>query len=293
MTYYQFVQAVEQRVKEEIEGRVSVSVHTARKYNGTVRKGILFSEEGNNVSPTIYLEEYYRKYELGDTVDIIVREILSLYGKVRFGEPWKEELIRDYEGIKGRIIYRLINKKANQEILEDMPYIAYLDLAIVFYVLLEANLCGTATMPVKTEHLRMWKVTKEQVYRRACENTGKLLPCEFQTMYSVMADIVGDIDSEEGGEEVLYVLSNNLRSFGAAAILYPGCLKMVGDYLGEDYYVLPSSVHETVIIKKSAASGKAFLSALVEEINDTQVDREEVLSNRAYYYDRVHGKLSM
>ena len=89
------------------------------------------------------------------------------------------------------------------------------------------------------------------------------------------------------------MLSNHLRSFGAAAVLYPGRLEEVGSYLGEDFYVLPSSVHEMIVVRKSAASGKDFLSAMVTEINMTQVDREEVLSNQAYYYDCAHKKLSL
>ena len=123
MTYYQFVQTVEEKVKEGLEKSVCVSVHTAQKYNGTLRKGILFSEQGSNISPTIYLEEYYRQFEQGDTIEEIVKEIVLLYKKVRFKEPWKEEMIRSYEGIKGRLIYRLINKKENEGLLKDMPYV--------------------------------------------------------------------------------------------------------------------------------------------------------------------------
>lgn len=291
MTYYQFIQTVEEKVREEIEKSVCVSVHTAQKYNGILRRGILFSEQGSNISPTIYLEEYYRQFERGDTIDEIVGEILVLYRKIRFKEPWKEEIIRNYEGIKGRIIYRLINKGANEKLLAEMPHVPYLDLAIVFYVLLEAGIYGTATMPVKTEHLALWKVTEAQVYEQACKNTEKLLPCEFRSMRSVLEEMT-DIDAPDE-EDVLYVLSNHLRSFGAAAVLYPGRLEEAGDYLEEDFYVLPSSVHEMIIVRKSAASGKAFLSAMVSEINATQVDTEEVLSNRAYYYERAHKKLSM
>ena len=291
MTYYQFVQAVEEKVKEGIGKDVCVSIYTAQKYNGTLRKGILFSEQGSNISPAIYLEEYYRQFERGDSLEFIVREILLLYGKLRFREPWKEELLKNYEGLKDRLIYRLINRKANEELLREMPYVPYLDLAIVFYVLLDADVCGMAAMPVKEENLKLWNATKEQVYEEACRNTQRLLPCEFQTMRSVISELT-DKEAPEG-EDVLYVLGNRLRSFGAAAILYPGRLEEIGEYLGENYYVLPSSVHETIVVRESAAPGKAFLRAMVTEINETQVDEEEVLSNGAYYYDRAHRRLCM
>lgn len=291
MTYDEFVQAVEEKIKEELSGRVCVSVYTAQKYNGALRKGLLFCEYENNVSPTIYLEEYYRQYRCGKPVELAVREIAELYREIRFREPWEDEFIRNYDNIKEKLVYRLIHREKNKEILKEMPYIPYLDLAIVFYVLLEAGPYGTAAMPVKTEHLRIWHVTEQQIYERACENTECLLPYEFRTIRSVIAELT-DMD-DTGEDDVLYVLSNHLRSFGASALLYQGRLEEVGEYLGEDYYVLPSSVHEVIVIRKSAASGKEFLSAIVKEINETQVEREEVLSNQAYYYDRTCKRLTM
>lgn len=291
MTYHQFIQAVELRVKEEAPEKVRVAVHTARKNNGAFRKGILLSEQNVNISPTIYLEEYYNQFRQGIPVEEIAEEILALYQKIRFKKSWKEDTLSDYKAIRERIVYRLINYDANSTMLADMPYVRYLDLAIVFYVLLEVNGYGTASMMIENKHLKEWNVSKAQVYAQACENTRYLLPYEFQTMRAVIEDLTGE--EEPVDDEGIYVLSNNLRSYGAAVILYPGRLGQIGDYLGEDYYVLPSSVHETIIIPESMAPGKEMLSDMVEEINHTQVDAEEILSDQAYFYDRVHKRLSL
>ena len=86
-------------------------------------------------------------------------------------------------------------------------------------------------------------------------------------------------------------MSNRLRSYGAAAILYEDRLEGIGDYLKENYYVLPSSVHEVIIVPESAAPGWEALNALVAEVNETQIEAEDILSDRAYYYDRGKGKL--
>ena len=184
-----------------------------------------------------------------------------------------------------------MNQEANKDLLKEVPYEAYLDMAIVFYVLLEVNTYGMASMLIKDEHLAMWNVTAEEICRRAYENTGKLLPYELKTMKAVIQELT-DTESENK-EDVMYVLSNRSRSYGAAAILYKGRLEGIGEYLKEDYYVLPSSVHEVIIIPQSAAPGQEELSDLVTEINTTQVDAEEVLSNHAYYYDRKKKKLLM
>lgn len=291
MTYHQFIQAVELRVKEEAPETVRVSIHTARKNNGAYRRGILLSEQNVNISPTIYLEEYYKQFRQGIPVEEIAGEILGLYQKIRFKKSWKEDTLSDYERISERIVYRLINYEANKTILTDTPHVRYLDLAIVFYVLLEVNGYGTASMMIKERHLKEWDVSESQIYAQACQNTKVLLPYEFQTMKTVIEDLTGIEESDD--DENIYVLSNNLRSYGAAVLLYPGRLQQIGDYLGEDYYVLPSSVHETIIIPESMAPDKDMLSEMVSEINHTQLDEEEVLSDQAYYYDRSHKRLSL
>ncbi len=289
MTYYQFVQTVEQKVSKEIGERVRVSIHTARKYNGVMRRGLLFSEQDGRVSPTIYLEEYYRRFEQGGAMDAVVAEIVKLYGRLRMEKTWEKRTLHDYAELGERIVYRLVNREKNLEMLREMPYIPYLDLAVIFYVLFESDICGTAAMPVREEHLRQWGVAKEQVCKQARDNTCRLLPCEFKAMSSVMAEFM---DTEDMGEkDILFVLTNRSRSFGAAAVLYPGELERIGNFLEEDYYVLPSSVHEMLVVRKSAVLGKEPLSEMVKEINETQVAEEEVLSDRAYYYDRARKEL--
>lgn len=291
MTFYQFVKAVESNVQKELAERVNVSVHTAQKNNGICRKGISLSEQGSNISPTIYLEEYYRQFQQGNSVENIVQEILSLYGKIRFREPWKEEILRDYAMLKNRIIYRIVNRQANRELLKEVPNVPYLNLSIVFHVLLEMNVYGTATMPVRNEHLMMWGVTCEEIYRQAGHNTHKIFPYNFKSMHTVIAELTNTESTDT--EDEMYVLSNEIRSFGAAAVLYPACLEEIGERLGEDYYVLPSSVHEMIIVRKSVSPEKNILSQMVSEINESQVDAEEVLSDCAYFYSRRQKTLSL
>ena len=263
MTYEQFVQTVEHKVKEGIGEGVCVSIHTAQKYNGASRKGILFSEEKSNVSPAIYLEEYYHRFHEGDSLDAIVKEILKLH------------------------------RRMNRRLLKEMPYVPWLDLAIVFYVLLEADAYGMAAMPVTSEHLNIWGATEEEVYEEACRNTKMLLPASFQTMDEVIEQLTGEEQKKETGAGRVYVISNRLRSFGASAILYPGFLEEIGRRLKDDYFVLPSSVHEAIIVPRKGSCGKELLDKMVAEINKTQVMQEEALSDRAYYYDRILRKLSM
>lgn len=290
MTYYQFVQAVESEMKEVVNEDVALSIYTAEKNNGVKRHGITITQKGINISPTIYLEEYYEKYLNGCKVESIAKDVWRLYHEVRLQKSWNEEKISSYESIEEKIVYRLVNFEANRNLLKEVPYVAYLDLAVIFYVMLEINEHGTACMLIRNEHLSMWCVTPDDIYNKAKENTWKLLPSEFHTMRAMMEEY-----NKKGsyvGMDILHVLTNKIRSFGAAVILYDGILEMVGDFLGDNYYVLPSSVHEVIVVsEKEAPWGGAGLSEMVREINHTQVEEEDILSDTAYYYDREKKKL--
>ena len=290
MTFYQFIQAVELKMKEVVNEDTSLCLYTADKNNGVKRYGITITQKGINVSPTIYLEEYYEKFQKGCTIERIVEDIFQLYHQVRFEKSWDEGEVSTFEAVENRIIYRLVNFEANRELLKEVPYDPYLNLAIIFYVLLEVNERGTACMLIRKEHLEMWNTSIDEIWGKAKENTWHILPSEFHTMRAIMKSY-----KKEGnyvGMDILYVLTNKIRSFGAAVILYDGCLEMIADFLQDNYFVLPSSVHELIIVsEKDAPWGGVGLSEMVKEINRSQVDPEDILSDTTYYYDREKKKL--
>lgn len=289
MTYDQFIQAVEGIVKREVRDNITVHLHTNVKNNGIRRCGIMLKEQGINVTPMIYLEEYYQQFQHGVSLEAIAHNLLQLYEEVRFERSWKGNPIKEYSMVQRKLVYRLINREKNQELLKQIPFVEYLDLAVVFYILLETGPFGVASVLVRNEHLRAWKVSKETVYQAAHRNTEYLLPEEFCTMKTVIEELTGHREYE--GRDVMYVFSNRIRSFGAASILYDGRLEKIAERLQDNYYVLPSSVHETIIIAESDAPEKEDLDSIIREINDTQVEPEEVLANKAYYYDRREGQL--
>lgn len=291
MDYCQFVNEVEMKVQGCVSEKTKVQAHIAVKNNGKERRGLMLIQEGINISPTIYLEEYYEQFQNGNSLEQIVEKILELYKEVRFQNSWEGDYIQSFEKIKHMIVYKLINKEKNKKLLKDTPYKPFQDLAIVCYVLLELNKSGTATMLVKEEHLKMWGVTKEEVFEQAEKNSGRLLPAEFSRMKDVIAEML-DLDLEENRtEDFMYVLSNESRSFGAVCMMYTGVLEMIAMELKENYYVIPSSVHEVIIIPESKAPEKFEIEEMVAEINKTQVEEEEVLSDRVYYYSMKEKRL--
>lgn len=294
MNYQQFIEEVERRVKEKIKGNetITVYIHTAVKNNGKERKGITVSEKGIHISPTIYLEEYFQQFQEGKPIEKIVEKILQLYEEVKCSHPCEESLLQNYEELKGKFACKLIHRGKNEKLLNDIPYVPWMDLAIVVFVLLEVSPYGTATVLVRKEHLEIWGLTEAQLFDEAKKNTPILLPYQFCPMRKLLREICPyAVNEGEEEEESLYVLSNKLRSFGAASMLYEGILEKVGQKLGENYYILPSSIHEVIVVPESKSPVKQDLEEMVREINETQVEEEEVLSDRVYYFSRKENRL--
>ena len=176
MTYYQFIHAVEVKVKEQVEDNVTVYIHSTVKNNATKRHGLTIAEKDLNIFPTIYLEEYYQQFQSGSSVESIVGDIMRLYTEVRFQRPFEGEFIKEYQSIKGKIVYHLVNRETNKDLLKEVPYEKYLDLAVIYYVLLEVNSYGMASMMIRHEHLKMWHVTEKEISKEAYKNTRRRLP---------------------------------------------------------------------------------------------------------------------
>ncbi|MDD3206116.1 MAG: DUF5688 family protein [Lachnospiraceae bacterium] len=303
---------------------VTVVINQVTKNNGIILEGMTIQEKENNISPTIYLNSFFETYKNGATFSDNVKTIIQLYEQNKVSDRLNMDFFTKYEKVRGKIVYKLINYEQNQELLKVIPHIRYLDLAIVFYCLVTNEVIGDATILIHEKHRKMWKVSLETLYEAAKENTSKLLPFEIQNMEEVMRKILLDnlrkeyedteMCKEEGrenaeewlnnmveqmllesmGEQIkipMYVLSNQSRIHGAACILYKDVLKNFTHEIGKDCYILPSSIHETLLIPVDENRNTLELNEMVQEVNQTQVDREEVLANHAYYYSRVRDEL--
>ena len=169
-------------------------------------RGCCWQEKGQLMSPTIYLEEYYQQYRTGVKLEDITEQIQSLYRELRMKPITETRFLYEYEQVKDRIVLKVINREKNEELLETIPYWPFLDLAIVFYVLLDINEAGAATMPVNLEHLKIWSVTEQELLKKAKENAVRLLPAQIRTMSSIVAEIMGAAPKEEV-EDFMFVLS--------------------------------------------------------------------------------------
>ncbi len=292
MNYQQFVSAVEVKIKQQLGSNISVCVHTTLKNNGRQRIGITVSEQGINISPTIYLEEYYEEFLKNTPLEDIAKNILELYKELKYEHSWDIAPLQSYHSVKDRIFHKLIHASENEAYLQTVPHVLYLDFAIVFGILYEMTETGTATIPITNTLLNLWGVTTETISEQAHQNTPHLMPFDFKPMRTVINELLGnDSFSDYAEEDCMYILTNQSQNFGAACILYPDVLSNIARKLKENYYVLPSSIHEVIIVPESQSPCRTDLDCMIRDINETQVSPEEVLSNRAYYFSQQENRL--
>ncbi|XCP83453.1 DUF5688 family protein [Roseburia hominis] len=267
MTYIQFVEIMQREVREQMQPEVQVELHTTMKNNSTRKIGLVLMQKGINMSPTIYMEEFYSRYLGGTEIPALVQVVRNIYEKVKVQNSYPFENILSFPKVKDKICYQLIQKTTNRQLLDQVPHDDYLDLAVVYYILLENTDFGDATLTVRNEHLHRWNVAQEEVAEAARRNTPHLLPLSMYPM-------VGH----------LHILTNNARSLGAAAILYPNALEHAYEMLGENFYILPSSIHEVILIPESHGIRRTQLDVMVKEVNANELEPSEVLSEHVYYY---------
>jgi len=238
------------------------------KNNGTRRTGILFKQEDSNLAPTIYLEEFYQKYLKGQQVPDLADSICSIYQEIRVKKTCDCQNLFDFNHVKEHIVYKLIRRDANEELLKKIPYEPFLDLAVVYYIQIDNTRFGSAAIQIRNEHLRYWRVEKEEIRRLAEKNTPRIYPVQIRQIVRFM-----------------YVATNEQCSLGAAVMRYPDFREKVRGMIRGDFYILPSSIHEVILVPESFGLEPERMQEMVKEINQTGVAPEEVLSDSVYYFD--------
>ena len=293
MEFTNFTTLVQREVEKRAGENYRVKLNDVMKNNGVVLRGITLMQDDSNISPTIYLNPYYDAYENGDTtLGTVIDEVIDTYERNKINRSSDRRFFMNYESVRSRIIFKLINTEKNRELLRDVPYIPFHDLSIVFQCLVSEERFGNASILIHNVHLQLWKVNARELYECALENTPLLQGYELADMNTVLEEMkaLGGIDDEEiedmQQEVPMYVLSNKSRINGASCILYKDILKDFAMVVDKDLYVLPSSIHEVILLPSDGTQESEQLKEMVREINQSQVEKEEVLSDSVYYYRR-------
>ena len=266
---------------------MEISFQTITRNNDVRLHGCLLRRNESHIAPTLYMENFYDLYKdgmsVGETADAMLRICVNSLDDVREFDFAPE----DWESVRKMIGMKVLGYERNPELLQRVPYIRYEDLAVVFiFVLKEAGITGGVAV-ITSELSGLWGISAEELFAQARQSAPVLL----EPVVSNIRNMIGDcpeeveeiIDDPENAVD-MYILTNKSQTYGASALFYPGLLEKITDYLCGGFYILPSSVHEVILIPEAAGEPDA-LRRMVQEVNRCEVPEDMILSDNVYYYD--------
>lgn len=282
-----------EEVIRELEGRLpenfKINSNRVLKNNSVVLEGLMIKEGDQSVVPSIYLEPFFDKFLSGYSIPKIVDDIIKLYEETvnRPGTLKKFEMSR--ADIIDNLYIRLVSFERNQELLRDSIYFEVLDLAAVVYFCVEKGQSEVASARLTQSLCERYKIDGNEAMEKALVNTEKLFPPVVKPMADVLENLKYVRNSDvQGLKEYLdvpmYVLTNSSGLNGASCLLYEGLLEELYKRFEEDFYILPSSIHEVILMPTSACPEVEMLTDLVTTINREEINDMEILSDRVYHF---------
>lgn len=308
MGYEEFKERLLEELREYYGESVEVGICTVKKNNGKSYEGvqIILDNSGRSVVPVIGLDGLYEAYSNG-SMDIAecVEEVCKEHKKNEATDDVLGfvEKLADWSAVKESVYPMLLSTQKNGEMLKNLVSKQMLDLSVVYIVRIE--IAGEVRGNAKISHqlMRHYGIKKRELHKQAMENLLKD-GYEFLDMATVIRDMlrsgeneddkgryIEDIQAEDEQPVKMYVLTNKEKSYGAAGILNK---KFVREFAkGKNFFILPSSIHETIFVPADDLSDRELFDNMVEEVNNTQVSMEERLTNHCYYYDGQADEIRM
>lgn len=294
LTFEEFISIIKDEILEHLNTayvEADVEVVDVKKSNDVVLKALTIRRKDNIMCPTIYLNPFFKEYEEGKGVDEIMEEIAKLREENEMKAPDLINDISDYEKIVDKILPRAAGNIAwNTELMQIRPYKLIQD--IVFYFVLDVDLDGgSGSIYITNKLMNKWNVEREDLVRAAQRNFKKseMFNSSLKSMFETLSELMpADLIEDQITDNLMYVLSNEKKMFGASLIWNTELLDDIYEKYGS-FIIIPSSIHEVLIVPMSSEVDVKMLNDMVKSVNETQVDKKEWLSDHCYVYTYEGG----
>ena len=284
LNYEEFKRELQKKVQDAVGKAQEVFVERMKKNNQRIKEVLSIRTKEENLVPVISIEELYRDLQVGDSLEDIVENVCYILKQKK--KINVDQFFGTWELQKKHVRVRLINREWNKERLKELPHRNFLDLAITFRVEYEKD-TKKAGYDISYPMLDKWGITETELEEAALQNL-KQTAYNIRGMQEVVCEMLGVQKTPEEEEEVL-VMSNPENWYGAAGMLRTDLLQKFAEEQGCNFYILPSSLHEIILVKEKMECPVKELRAMVREVNRGVVEREEWLSEEVYYFDREKG----
>ena len=302
MNFNEFVNEVKGNIKIFIPKdyeNAEVSTMECHKLNRAYT-GLMVRKEGEMLTPTINLNRLYEAYKAqpGVTMETVCRKIADIVLETPIQVDMKA--ILNYEDVKDKLFIRVSSAEANKDMLANVPHQLKEDLAITYHVAVSMDEEGLSSMLIKNDLLKQYGITAEQLHEDAMKSSPRIMAPEVSSMGAMMKELVEkdlfmmspeeremlqESIRESAQMPTFFVVTNQQRIDGAGALFYPEVMDNLGELLGQDYFILPSSIHEMLVLPDNGEVSADELRMMVTEVNATQVAPAERLTNDVYHFD--------
>ncbi len=291
-----FTKELKKEVENKLDSNYLVQINKVNKNNNIVLDAISIRENGNTTSPNIYLSQFYEAYKNNVSLDSIAEKIIEVYEEHK-NTQLEANWVMDWEKVKDKIFYVLVNKETNSMLKETCITSDYLDMMLVYKIAFQQNDSDIMTITIKKDMLNTWHVSKKDIISAAAKNTAKILPMKIESLTQITKNSILNSSIPENEKEfmlaaiemqetpMLYVLSNYHYINGASVILYKDELKNIAKKLNTNIlYIIPSSIHEVIVYDAKMETDLEDTKEMINFINGNKIEPEEYLSGNLYKY---------
>lgn len=298
MDYEEFKQAFTAGLREKLVQENVLLYHMPVKKINSVQDAVAVKFPDAIATPLIYLDDNYERYCNGESVAKLAEDEVE---RIKLGRPFAETLPMPsfaQDETRQSLYCVVVNANMNKELLKEVPHEKMEDLAVIARYKMGDDY-STAVTYGMCQQLRM---TPEEVMQQARRNT-EAMEYSCRTMNEVMRDmmVANGMDAKQAealvgrdsGRFPMYVLTSKDYVDGATAIVCKSALEQAHDTIGKDFYILPSSRHELILIPEGIGSNAKELQTIVQQVNRETVAPRDVLSDHVYHYDSLTKKVSL
>lgn len=287
MNFEQFKALVIDEMRDRFP-ELDISLQEVSKLQGESYTGMAVRPKDSNIAATTNLKAFFEDlgedFNMDDVMDQIAHGISD---QISHMPQFDERVLNDYEQMKEKLTLQMIPIAGNEEKLSEIPHRNVEDMAIVYRFEMSNSAKEISSILVTDSMLRSYGITAEQLHEDALEAAVQTHPATLRNMTDVMRDLMGDAAALFAPDEPspMWVASVEGSQNGACAIQYPDFLEQAAETLGGDFYVLPSSIHEVLLVADDGSMDLSYLEAMVRSVNETKVAPADRLSDHVFHYD--------
>lgn len=272
----------------EVHGiKADLSEHHVEKLNASY-DALSVTPEGSRIGVNANLSAICDAIEDGQSYsEVVARAADSIIAGIENTPEINVEDLTNYDEMKSKLAMEVVSADRNAEMLQNVPHEQMEDMAVVYRLILGQDSEGRSSVFVTNDLMEQFGVTHEQLHDDAMINAPEIRPSEIRGMSVVMTEMMGPemIPEIDPADEQMFVAGVSDNIHGAGVIAYPNFFEDAAEKLSGDFYVLPSSIHEVLLVRDNGEMTAKDLEAMVREVNATQVAPEEQLTDHVYHYD--------